>query len=166
MGDRGPAPTPTTILAKEGGWRAKHRADSAGPAFPRGRPRKPVTVEREQYARTVWYELVALLDNAGIVTEADRHALARLCNNIALERTILEQIRETGIQSIEYDDSGEIVRIRANPLLSRLTAVQTQIRKDESLFGLNPAARARIQTGIAEHDQSADPFDNYLDELG
>src|SRR4051812_36960048 len=76
MAGRGPMPTPTATLKNRGSWRAKQRAGE--PQFERGLPSCPTWLAAEGKAE--WRRIAAQLDGAGLLTTADRAALAALCD--------------------------------------------------------------------------------------
>ena len=73
MGARGPAPTPTPILALHGSWRAKSRSNEPKP--PQGQPQRPSTLSKPQKA--IWNRLCRMLDQMALLTKVDGHQLER-----------------------------------------------------------------------------------------
>ena len=82
MGSRGPAPTPTAILAARGSWRANIRPGEPEPPAPSLRPPKWIS----EPARKLWRQLAKELADIGVFKATDRHMLAVLCETYATWR--------------------------------------------------------------------------------
>lgn len=126
MGLRGPAPTPTRILETRGSWRAK--INDGELRFPEGEPNCPAFLSRE--AKAEWRRQVELLRAAGILTEADRAALAVYCE--------------------AWGEFAELcTRLKASPSDWRLrmqkNAAADRAIKAAAQFGFSPSARARLK---------------------
>jgi phage terminase small subunit len=80
-----PARKPTNLKVLQGTARP-HRAKRE-PRHPVGDPRPPAWLGEE--ARVFWHELVPVLVGAGVLTTADRQALALTCSALAEHRAAM-----------------------------------------------------------------------------
>lgn len=112
----GRKPTPTTVLAVRGSWRAKVRpAEGAYPALDNDRPAWLDNLD----AVDKWNELYPRLSNLGVLKATDGDCLARYCFWYG-----------------EFMNSSDIVmKMKIDVLLGRLGAC----------LGLSPADRVRVQ---------------------
>ena len=117
MGKRGPRPTPTGVLEARGSWRADARGDEPQP--PDGRPKRPAGLSR--IAQLVWADLVPVLEDMGVLTSADGHALGRYC-----------EIHAMWLDALKRDDNADALKCNAALL------------KLEHEFGLTPSSRAGL----------------------
>ena len=148
-----PRPLPTAIK--------KARGNPGRRPFDEDEPRYPVgadplchlgTAERE-----IWQELAPLLTHARVLTEADAHALAYLCEDIAMERLITDKLRPQLGEDGQMR-SGLVIQtehgIRVSPLFKIQTELRARISRGISEFGLNPSARVKVKA--EERNAAAD----------
>ena len=138
MGERGPARTPTRVLALRASWRAKTRSGEVQP--PAGKPRCPRWLKKE--AKRAWKELVPQLEGMGILARCDRNAIARYCQTLAMWREANEWLAQHGDVFPERDAAGRVVAIREYPHVARVIRLGEQLLRLEKQFGLTPSARA------------------------
>jgi len=117
MGRRGPARTPTKVLALSGSWRAKSRTDE--PPADGKTPICPAWLGK--HAKTTWRYIVPRLADMGVLGSTDRNTLARYCQLFVRWR--------------EAEASGDVT------LSIKLSA---HLLKLEREFGLTPSARAGL----------------------
>lgn len=136
-----PAPTPTSILAARGSWRAKTRDGEptpdpvTDPKPPKGLPSK---------AKRVWKELASRLVATKVLTTADLQSFARYCRLVVL-----------------WSDTARIAEAkpdRANVLA--LKGVDEMLRRLESGFGLTPADRV----GLNVQPETKDPRERFFEK--
>ena len=156
MGERGPARTPTRVLALRGSWRAKTRALEPEP--PPGRPRCPRWLARE--AKRVWRDLLPQLDRMGLLARCDRLALARYCQMWAKWRECEEWMSEHGDVYPEKDAEGRVVGLREYPHVARSIRLSEALLRLEKQFGLTPSARAGLD--VPQRPPEMDVFQEWL----
>ena len=144
MGARGPAPTPTAILAARGSWRAAARKGEPKPKI--GTPVCPRWLSDE--ARKIWRRLVPLLVPSGVLTVVDGGALARYCDTWVRWHKATEALDKDGDVLVRRDGSME-----ASPYVAIYRNLSDMLSRHESQFGLTPAARARLVVEKAEQTQ-------------
>ena len=132
MGTRGPAPTPTAILANRGSWRAKINKDEPKPT---GVPELPGGVELSERALAMWTQLTGDLSAAGIATAIDANALSRYC--MIWDRWLRA--------SVAQDEK-------------RMLTLSDALSKLEAQFGMTPSARTRIKTETPKRETGAAAF--------
>jgi phage terminase small subunit len=121
MAKRGPKKTPTAILEKRGSWLAKTR--DGEPIVDAGYPPCPDWIKGE--AREIWDRIVPELVNLGVMTKLDGFAFSRYCVYSVLW---LKELGNPG---------------RTEATLERYS---NQCMRLEQSFGLNPSARASLET--------------------
>ena len=157
MGARGPAPTPTNLLAMRGSWRA-----SRNPAEPRpeaGRPRCPRWLDND--AKAAWRRLVPMLDRMGVLTLIDRYALVRYCQMWSRWITAEQFLQRHGDTYIQKDAEGRPKAVKAYPQVRFAQQLAEQLLRLEQQFGMTPSARARLEAAPTEQP-AADDKSRYL----
>lgn len=140
MAGRRPTPTALKRLAGNPGKRALNESE---PQFAPGRPPCPAHLVGE--ARTEWSRVTRLLVEAGLLTKADRAALAAYCEAWATWVLAVEMLAKP------KEEGGGMVTITENgyPMLSAWWTVSQQAAKSMRSFlvefGLTPAARSRMK---------------------
>lgn len=138
MGYRGPAPKPTAIRVLEGN-RGRRPLNDAEPRPDPVPPKCPKHLDAE--AKREWKRIVPILTRMRVLTEADGHSLANLCQAYSTMVRAQTKLNESGL--LLKTPSGYV---QQSPLLSIVnTCVQT-ITQLSREFGLTPASRSRIQT--------------------
>jgi len=140
----GPKPTPTEALKARGSWRAKagEKTSGRGLRVEPGAPPCPAWLVGD--ARTIWAELVPLLDGAGFLAPIDGHALACYATLFARWRAA-ERVLSAG-GSIYLDGSGDP---RSRPEVGIAATLARLLQKFERELYLTPAARSRLVTAAA-----------------
>ena len=149
MGARGPAPTPTAILAARGSWRAAARKGEPKPKV--GTPVCPRWLSDE--ARKIWRRLVPLLVPSGVLTVVDGGALARYCDTWVRWHKAAAALDKYGDVLVRRDESGAIRSVEALPYVAIYRNLSDMLSRYESQFGLTPAARARLAVEKSEQTQ-------------
>ena len=147
MGLRGPAPKPTAIRIAEGnpGKRPLNRLE------PKPRPDEPRCPEHlDKEARREWRRLVPILLRMRVLTEADGHALANLCQAYSTMVKAQTKLSESGL--LLKTPSGYV---QQNPLLGIVNNCVETITKLSREFGLTPASRVRLQVAPADEEFDA-----------
>lgn len=140
MGRRGPQPTPTSVLAARGSWRAKARQESEPPRI-EGVPERPSWLTGE--AKRLWENLVEWLDRMGVLSSADVTAMARYCQYWHEWTEATKVIRKKGYDQEVVDKNGNVL-VMDRPEVARHLKLGEQLDRLEKQFGLTPASRASI----------------------
>ena len=155
MGLRGPRPTPTPILKLRGTHRPGRRRNEL--RVKPSRPRCPVYLKGA--AKRAWEQVVPLLLEMNVICKLDRSALARYCEDLALERACRDFIAKHGRSYPIRDQKGALKCLVPFPEMNQLHKLGERLRRAEAEFGLTPAARVRLVLDGAEADtQDIDPF--------
>ena len=153
MGYRGPIPKPSVIEIMEG--RPGHRPINRLEPKPRHLvPRCPDHLDAR--AKQEWRRLVAILRRMRILTEADGHSLANLCQTYST--LVIAQAKLTELGILYKAPSGYVMQ---SPLLGVVNQCIETITKLSREFGLTPAARSRLVVVDLE-----DPMDRIERLLG
>lgn len=143
MGQRGPKPTPQSILKLRGSWRGKQRGDQ--PKLDQDKPQCPqwlITKQKTEDAEAVraeakrtWDRIVPHLWKAGLVTSLNRETLACLCDSWA---RYVFACRKCGGDSMveETAPNGNLVQ---SPWVGIRNKMVDQVFKAAACYGLTPA---------------------------
>lgn len=159
---RGRKPKPTHLKLVTGNP-GKRRLN---PAEPRpasaAAPMPPAELSEE--ARTEWRRVARLLHRLGLLTGADRAALAAYCQAYGrwrqAERALAEMARRdplTGALMIKTAAGNAI----QNPLVGIANKAMSDMVRYAAEFGMTPSARSRI-AAEPKPDDSEDPAARYL----
>lgn len=129
-------------------------------------------------ARTAWRWIAPILDRMGLLTTADPHALALLCEAYAEYIQAREIVRKLGMtyesrifrattkrvtieETDEADDpeSGWSIMIRPRPEVAIAADAWRRAHRMLVEFGMTPSSRAKVSVNPAEE---WDPFEEYL----
>lgn len=150
MGRRGPAPKPTVLKLAAGnpGGRPLNRRE---PIPPPGEPDIPAFGDAR--ATLVWQQLVPRLVRIGLARSIDGHALERYCVLLVRWRdaaAFVDKNQPTYPVRAEGKDGrpGRIVQVREFPQAAAERKLNQQLLALEDRFGLNPAARSRINVEV------------------
>jgi P27 family predicted phage terminase small subunit len=184
MGLRGPAPKPNAIRIAEGNP-ARRPINTDSPQFAEGEPNQPLGMSLE--ARREWRRLVPiLLSVPGLLTAADGHELADMCEARARKQTLVramdarrrraaaqiaEQAKEKGLTLSKADISAAATEaawtlktpsgyIQQHPDVGMINALQDQESRIRQRFGMSPSARSSLRIGGAKA-ADGDALDSY-----
>jgi P27 family predicted phage terminase small subunit len=158
MGRRGTKPTPTAMLKLRGSWRADLNKNEPQPDV--GLPEMPDFLEGNALA--CWDELAPMLVGLNVLTVADKHALALLCETYSSWRRAIEMLKKHGDVYPILDDNGKIKYLQQTPYVSMSKAYAKQLKDMLCEFGLTPSSRSRIQTVQDSQTNAADDKMKYL----
>jgi P27 family predicted phage terminase small subunit len=88
--------------------------------------------------------LAKQLDGAGVLTEADQHALALLCTALAEHEAAAAVVAELGATYEARTESGTILH-RVRPEVAIAADSWRRAMRGLSEFGLTPASRGRVE---------------------
>lgn len=100
-------------------------------------PRCPDYLDSE--AKREWRKLAPILLRMRVLTEADYHSLANLCQAVSTMMKAQKKLNETGL--LFKTPSGYV---QQSPLLGIVNSSVDTITKLSREFGLTPAARVRL----------------------
>ena len=152
MGKRGPPPQPTQLKVLRGnpGRRPLNKRE---PQPPSARPSCPRWLTAE--ARKEWRRIVPVLEEMGLLFEADRASLAGYCAAYARWKEAEEAIACYGL--VVKAPSGYVMPVPHIAIANKSLVLMRQFAAD---FGLNPSSRSGIVVADAEKDR--DPFERFL----
>lgn len=142
---RGPAPTPTDILALRGSKRA-NRPNEPRPG--KGDPGTPPQLSDK--AAEVWPQLLEQIKGVGTLAVTDGFPLARYCELFVRWWKAAAFLAERGETYVLKDDKGNVRCIMPFPQVSIVNSLSNELRRLEAEFGLTPASRTRIQVETKE----------------
>lgn len=145
MGARGPAPTPTVLLAARGSWRAKDGREDE-PQLPVEKPACPSWLKGE--GRAEWNRQVKQLERMGCIAKVDRAMLASYCDAWGDFVRLVWRVQEQ--ESLRLGTQNLEAEALADELLSDLERRKERVCKRlmqlADRFGFSPAARARVKS--------------------
>lgn len=149
-----PKPVELRVLEGNAGKR-KLPTKEQRPNTKRCKPVAPANLPQE--AHILWRELVKLLDDMGVLTNADRRALEMLCRAYADYLAAREDIEKWGRvwETVTREGSTKLQR---NPAIAIANEAHAQVVRLLIEFGLTPAARAKV----GKTPDKSDPLGDYL----
>lgn len=150
MRGRKPKPTVLKALAGNPGKRAVNRSE---PSVPEGVPDCPSFLDDE--AKAEWFRVASILNQMGLLTRADRSALAAYCTCYSRWVAAEKEVRKYG--PIVLSPKQKIPQ--KSPYLCVADQAMESMRKFMVEFGLTPSSRSRIKV---MDSQAADEFDEFL----
>ncbi len=151
---RGRKPKPTALKLLEGNP-GKRPVNDREPVAPDGVPECPDYLD--DVARSEWFHTSSVLKDMGLLSRADRAALAAYC--VAYSRWVAAEA-----QVKKY---GTIVKSPAkgfpmkSPYLTVADQAMESMRKFMVEFGLTPSSRSRIK--VPNKSEAADEFDLFVE---
>ena len=129
------APAPTALKRLRGTYRPDRAHSEPQPASTR--PQCPRWLTGD--ARRAWRRLAPVLHRSGLLTQADRNALARYCQLWSRYLSAEQHLQEHG--SIHKLPSGYVAQSPYVSISAKLAALLSRLESD---FGMSPSARTRI----------------------
>jgi P27 family predicted phage terminase small subunit len=151
---RGRKPKPTLLKVLDGNP-GKRPLNDSEPVAPAGDPECPDWLDDE--AKAEWHRIIPDLREMGLLSRADRPALAAYCTAWSRWVHAEEQVRKFGpiVKSPE----------KQFPMKSPYLCVADQaleiMRKMMVEFGLTPSSRSRIR--VPDGGRQGDEFDHFLE---
>lgn len=149
MGRRGPPPDPSAMRLLKGNP-GKRQVNKAEPMPPAGRTKPPSWLKGR--ARRLWGRIAPILSRMKVLTSADPHALALLCDAYAEYLDARDVVRAEGSvyesRHIQTDKDGHMIEriiIRPRPEVAIASDAWKRIRAMMQEFGLTPSSRSRIE---------------------
>lgn len=160
MGQRGPRPVPTKILAIRGSWKAKTR-----PHEPKVKPAKPaMPAFLGDEAQAIWRQVTTQLHAAGLLAPVDGWMLARYCVLWVEWQHAGRWLTDYGQAALKVTEDGQPLHADLWPQARLLMTLSAELRRIEQHFGMSPSARASFgpvpgrQDGDEENATSKNRF--------
>lgn len=155
MAGRRPKPTVLKLVTGNPGKRAINKKE---PKPKRVIPSCPAHLS--DAGKVAWGKLTVLLDRMGVLTEADTHALERLCDCYADILVCRELLVRDGWTYTTLTAQGDTL-IKGNPAANQLRAADAQFKSYLIEFGLTPSARSKVHSN-KDDEEKADPLASYF----
>jgi len=136
MGERGPAATPTEILAQRGSKHAKARVQAGEPVDPVAAPECPAWLKGE--ARQEWFRVVPILLARRTLCEADMGHLAGMCDWWGQYVSARRRVRKITSASPYHGHLIDHPRV----VMSQAWKAYADAARQ---FGLSPASKTRVR---------------------
>lgn len=153
---RGRRPKPSGMRVFEGN-RSKEPLNDREPMPPAGVPECPEHLGED--AKAEWYRTVKVLKDMGLLSLADRSALAAYC--AAYGRWIWAEAEVLRTGAVVFTEKGFPMK---NPALCISDQAVETMRKFMIEFGLTPAARSKIK--VPQKGKAADELEGFLEATG
>ena len=155
MGRRGPKPTPSEQLKRQGRYRADRRKNEPEP--PAEKVAMPEWVSEQAQAH--WRAIAPWLEESGLLTVLDTVALGLMCDAMAeyLEAgEVVEEAANTdGVKFVATTEKGNIIQ---HPAVGVRNKAWDRVVKLLREFGMTPSARAGMAIANANSGQEEDPL--------
>lgn len=121
----------------------------------------PPSYMKGTLAATVWQRLIPILQETGVVKQADKATVECLCSAIQLYREAFENVQKNGIQREVWTTpilptgetlDKEFTRYQKNPAVTTMDSAMKQIKTFSSDLGLTPASRASLMASVDSQD--------------
>lgn len=159
MAGRKPKPTALKILTGNPGHRPLNQDE---PQPKRGIPTMPKWLKPFPFAAKEWKAEAKILDNMGVMTEADARALAERAYIAYKIQKLALDIEQEGdtieVKAINNEGEEIILNIKTNPKVVQLKALLSEYRQYGSLLGLDPSSRSRLKTDNPKKKSKAQSF--------
>ncbi|MFN0055552.1 MAG: phage terminase small subunit P27 family [Planctomycetales bacterium] len=151
---RGRKPKPSVIRILEGNP-GKRALNDREPTPPGGIPDCPEYLDDE--AKAEWFRTAKVLSDMGLLSQADRTALAAYCTAYSRWVHAEEQVKKFG-SIVKSPEKGFPMK---SPYLTVADQAMETMRKFMVEFGLTPSSRSRIR--VPEGGRVRDEFDEFLE---
>jgi P27 family predicted phage terminase small subunit len=151
---RGRKPKPTLLKVLDGNP-GKRPLNEREPSAPPGIPECPAWLDEE--AKAEWERVIPELQEMGLLSSADRAALAAYCTAWSRWVEAEAQVKKFGTV-VKSPEKGFPMK---SPYLSIADQALETMRKLMVEFGLTPSSRSRIK--VPEDGDAADEFDQFLE---
>ena len=113
--------------------------------------------EQGTYEAIAWNEVVPVLKNMRVFTEADFHAIKLYCESYGMYQGAVSDIKDNGVYITLEGKKGEY--IVQNPQVAIRNKTYDQMLKIMTEFGMTAASRTRIKV---EKPKEPDEFEKFL----
>jgi len=150
---RGRKPKPTVFKIREGNP-GKRAINDAEPLAPDDTPSCPDFLD--EVAQEEWYRISEILSEMGLLSTADRAALAAYCTVYSRWVHAEEQVKKFGT-IVKSPEKGFPMK---SPYLTVADQAMETMRKFLVEFGLTPSSRSRIR--VSGKSVAEDEFDTFV----
>jgi P27 family predicted phage terminase small subunit len=161
MGQRGPRPVPTEILAARGSWRAAARDRAGEPRAPSIAPAPPDSIAADEGLLEEWHTLCERIAAIQTLSHVDAASIERYCHLSLRYKRATAFILDKGITYPILTKEGEVKYFATYPQVAEANSCATQMLKLEHEFGLTPASRVGL-TATAQGNANSDAEDSEL----
>jgi P27 family predicted phage terminase small subunit len=153
---RGRKPKPTALKLLDGNP-GKRKLNQSEPSAP-GAPECPEFLDAE--AKAEWFRTVPVLTAMGVLTKADRSALAAYCMAYSRWVHAEDQVKKYGT-IVKSPEKGFPMK---SPYLTVADQALEIMRKLMVEFGMTPSSRSRLR--FEAQGSAGDEFDQFMQEVG
>jgi P27 family predicted phage terminase small subunit len=125
------------------------------PVFAQIEPEPPSFLS--EFARVEWARICCLLRRAGLMTAADRAALAAYCQAYGRWKQAETELASMTL-TVEYKNGAQI----QNPLVAIANKAMADVVRFASEFGMTPSARSRVQADPQADGDKAQGIEKYF----
>lgn len=125
------------------------------------RPEPPAL--SDEVDKQLWEHYTEVLDNMGVLTEADYFTLSNLVQITKQIILLQKDIKDEGFvkTTMKMDSLGnEIREVKSNPKIVQLHRLYAEYRYYSGLFGLDPSSRVRLRTSKGKEKDDLEDFLN------
>jgi len=155
MGTRGPKPTPSETLKRQGRYRQDRRKGEPTP--PGDVPDRPTWLTEPAVKH--WSAIAPWLQQSGLLTVLDTVALGLMCDAMGeyLEagEVVQAAIETEGVKFVAKTDKGNIIQ---HPAVGVRNKAWDRVVKLLREFGMTPSSRAGMAIANAVGDEETDPL--------
>jgi len=159
MPGRKPKPTMLKLLQGNPGKRPLNEDE---PQPKRGIPTMPKKLKPFPFAVKEWKAEAKILDNMGVMTEADARALAeRAYISYKLQKLALDiEVEGDTVETYGINRDGEefLLSSKTNPKVVQQKALLSEYRQYGSLLGLDPSSRSKLKADNPKKKSKAQLF--------
>lgn len=134
---------PSSVKKKNGTYRPS-RAAKNEVQVKLGRPDMPDWVARDEEAAVEWGRICPLLEEARVLSDADKAMLADYCSAHSLAVKATRAYLKDGLMPKPKKESR--LAMRAHPMIKVAQEARTQAMRLGCEFGLSPSSRSRISS--------------------
>lgn len=140
MGLRGPRKQPSRLQELKGNPGNRRKVNEPRPVTTDQQP--PSYLQGVSLAK--WNEVAAVLEAAGLLTDADRDSLGMYCVHFELYMQALESVKRDGLIYEFYSKKQKRMMQATNPQAVNLGKLEAAMLKTAQHFGLTPSTRLDV----------------------
>lgn len=154
MAGRRPTPTALKIVAGNPGKRAINKKEPK-PKNLTGTSHSKLS----KHSQRLWESISPILLQMGVLSDADKFALERLCECYAEIQSLQDEINTNG-RTFETTSTAGDKTIKANPAVAMLADADRRFKSYLVEFGLTPASRSKVQ--VMTDDEKENPAGEFF----
>lgn len=146
---------PSAVHEASGAYRKDpQRRNQYEPKAPEGWPERPDWMDGDDVAAHCWQRTCELLDEMGLISKADEHAIEGYCSDYSQWRFLRDECKLGNIADVHQTGR------RSTPEVTQLHRYQDRMHKFWTEYGLTPASRSKLIAKQAGEDE--DPMKELL----